>query len=136
MGTIFVAFGGSEHRNTVLEFAVEQAAVSGHDLFVYHVQESEDESVEQIRDEIETVIQRTAPDVTFEVKIQGRGEFSDRTNIAEEKLLTDAILESDRDYEYVVMGDREHNFVDELLHPSMIETVLKTHAIPVMLVPV
>ena len=136
MGTIFVAFGSSEYRNTVLEFAAEQAAVSEHDLFVYHVQESEAESVEQIRDEIETVIQRTAPDITFEVKIQGRAEFSDQTNIAEEKLLTDAILESDRDYEYVVMGDREHDFVDDLMHTSMTEAVLKTHAIPVMLVPV
>lgn len=136
MGTIFVAFGSSENRNAVLEFAVEQAAASEHDLFVYHVQESEGESAQRIRDEIETVIQRTAPDVTFEVEIETRGEFSDRTNVSEEKLLTDAILESDRDYEYVVMGDSEHDFLDDLTHASMTETVLKTHAIPVMLVPV
>ncbi|QLG27160.1 universal stress protein [Halorarum halophilum] len=136
MGTIFVAFGGSEHRSNVLEFAVEQAAVSDHDLFVYHVQESEEESVQQIRDEIETVIRRTAPDLTFEVEIDTRGGFSDRTNVSEEKLLTDAILDSDRDYEFVVMGDREHDFLDDLMHSSMTETVLETHAIPVMLVPV
>lgn len=136
MGTIFVAYGSSEHRDTVLEFAVGQAAVCEHELFVYHVQESEGESVKRIRDEIESVIQRTAPDVTFEVKIDTRGEFSDRTNVSEEKLLTDAILESDRDYEYVVMGHGEHDFLDDLIHASMTETVLETHAIPVMLVPV
>lgn len=136
MGTIFVAFGGSEHRSAVLEFAVKQAAVSEHDLFVYHVQESEEESVQQFRDEIESVIQRTAPDVTFEVKIDTRGEFSDRTNVSEEKLLTDAILDSGRDYEYVVMGDRKHDLLGDLIHASMTETVLETHAIPVMLVPV
>ncbi len=32
MGTIFVAYGEPGHRNTVLEFAVEQAAASEHDL--------------------------------------------------------------------------------------------------------
>lgn len=136
MGTLFVAYGNSEHRNTVLEFAVEQAVACEHDLFVYHVQEPQEESAQQISDEIEAVIQQTAPDVAFEIEIKTRGAFSDQTNISEEKLLIDAILGSIGDYEYVVMGDSKHDFLDDLTHTSMTEAVLQNHTIPVMLVPI
>lgn len=135
MGTIFVAYGRSENRATVLEVAAEQAAVCDRDLFVYHVQESPDESVQQISDEIETVIQQTAPDITFEVDIETRDGFSERTNISEEKHVLDAIHDRDSDYEFVVMGHRKQGFLDELSHPSMTETVLESHTIPVLLVP-
>jgi nucleotide-binding universal stress UspA family protein len=135
MGTIFVAYGKPDGRNTVLEFAVEQAAASEHDLFVYHVQESEGGPPDRIREEVETVIQRTAPAVTFEVATDSREEVSDRTNVSKRKRLTDAILESDRDYEYVVMGAIERDSLEGVVHTSMTEAVLKLHAVPVTLVP-
>lgn len=136
MGTIFVAYGESGHRNKLLEFAVEQAAASEHDLLVYHVQETEEESPDRIREEIETVIRSTAPEVTVEVELDFRDEFSDLTNVSKRKRLTNAILESDRDYEYVVMGGIERDPVEGLVHASMTEAVLELHAVPVMLVPV
>lgn len=136
MGTIFVAYGEPGHRKIVLEFAIDQAAACGHDLLVYHVQESPAESAQQLREEIATVVQRIAPQLTFEVQIDSPGEFSDLTNVSTGKRLTDAILETDRDYEYVVMGDVERGSLEEFAHASATEAVLETHAVPVMLVPV
>lgn len=136
MGTIFVAYGGTGHRNTVLEFAVEQAAASEYDLLVYHIYENEEESVQQVREEIETIIERIALEVSFEIEINTRNENSDLTNVSKQKRLTDAILESDRDYEYIVMGDIKRDSLEGFTHASMTKAVLKMHAIPVMLVPV
>lgn len=136
MGTIFVAYGEPGHRNEVLEFAVKQAAASDYDLFVYHIQEPDDESAQQIREEIERVIENTVPEVTYEIKINRRGEASDQTNVSIQKRLVDAILESDTDYEYVVMGNIERSAVEGFTHASMTQAVLETHTIPVLLVPV
>lgn len=136
MGTIFVAYGESEHRTAVLEFAVEQAAASDHDLLVCHISESSEASARAIREEIDLVVQRIAPDLPVEVRISTRDERSDQTNISVQKRLLDAVLDPDRDYEYVVMGDIERGSIEGLAHDSLTETVLKTHAIPVLLVPV
>lgn len=136
MGTIFVAYGGGEHRTTVLEFAAEQAAVSEHDLFVYHAQASEADAVQQLHDEIAAVIQRTAPDSPVEVEIETRDEVSDQTNVSDQKRLTDAIREFDRDCEYIVVGDSERDSLEGLSHGSMTEAVLKMRAAPVVVVPV
>lgn len=136
MGTIFVAYGEPKHRTTVLEFAVEQAAASDHDLLVYHAQESADESARATREEIDEVVQRIAPDLAVEVRIDTRDEVSDQTNISVQKLLMDAVLASDRDYEYVVMGDIERGSIEGLSHASLTKALLETHAIPVLLVPV
>lgn len=136
MGTIFVAYGEPEDRNAVLEFAAEQAAPCGHDLHVYHTQESADESPREIREEIDAAMERTAPAVTYEVEIETEEEYSDQTNVSEQKRLTDALLRDDRDYEYAVMGDVERGSIEEFTHGSMTKAVLKTHAIPVLLVPI
>lgn len=136
METIFVAYGEPGHRNTVLEFATEQAAASKYDLLVYHVYENEEESVQQVREEIETIIERIAPGLSFEIEINTRNGTSDLTNVSKQKRLTDAILESDRDYEYIVMGDIERDSLEEFTHASMTKAVLEMHAVPVMLVPV
>jgi len=136
MGTIFVAYGGPERRTTVLEFAAEQAATSDHDLLVYHIQETSEDSARAIREEIDRVVQRIAPDLAVEVRIDTRDEISDETNVSERKRLIDAVLAPDRDYEYVVMGDIERGSIEGLAHASLTEAVLRTHAIPVLLVPV
>lgn len=136
MGTIFVAYGEPGQREIVLEFAIEQAAACDHDVLVYHVQESPEESEEQIREEITTVVQRTASQLAVEVQIDSPDEFSDRTNVSTQKRLTDAIFETDRDFEYVVMGAVQRGSLEELSHSSTTKAVLKAHTIPVMLVPV
>ncbi|MFB6301158.1 MAG: universal stress protein [Halobacteriales archaeon] len=136
MGSIFVAYGGGDHRNAVLEFAVEQASASGYDLFVYHVQDSTTESVQSVREEIEAVVQRTDPHIVYEIEIDTRDEVSDRTNVSRQKRLVDAIHSGDREYEYVVMGDIERGSIEELTHSSMTEAVLETHTVPVLLVPI
>lgn len=136
MGTIFVAYGGPAHGNRVLEFAVEQAAASGYDLLVYHVEEDVAESVQAVREEIETVVEATAPEVTYTVEIDARDEVSDLTNVSKQKRLTDALLDADRDYEYVVMGDIQRTSLEGLAHASMTRAVLELHAFPVVLVPV
>ncbi|AKH97555.1 universal stress protein [Halanaeroarchaeum sulfurireducens] len=136
MGTIFVAYGGPGNKNAVLEFAVEQAAASEHDLLVYHVLEDEQESSQEIREEVERVVESVDPSVTYEVQFNTRSEVSDRTNISKQKRLTSAIQESDRDYEYVVMGCVERPTIEGIVHASMTEAVLEMHSTPVMLVPV
>ncbi|WP_435102147.1 universal stress protein [Halarchaeum sp. P4] len=135
MGTIFVAYGEPERRTAVLEFAARQASASGHDLFVYHVQETEDASIDAVREEAEETLERVAPDVSAEVVVEER-EFSDDTNVSPNKRLIDAILESNEEYEYVVMGAVERTAVEGITHPSMTKAVLETRAVPVMLVPV
>ncbi|MDY6818875.1 MAG: universal stress protein [Halobacteriales archaeon] len=136
MSTIFVAYGGGDHRNTVLAFAVEQAAASGYELLVYHVHESTTESVDTVRKEIERVVQRTDPHVVYEIEIDTRDDVSDRTNVSRQKRLTDAIVAGAETYEYVVMGDIDRGSIKELTHASMTQAVLETHEVPVLLVPV
>lgn len=138
MGTVFVAYGKESSREPVLEFAAERAAVAGDDLFVYHIRELDDPSDERIRTEIEEVIRRTAPDVDFEVSIGGldtqEGEY-EQSRVSKRKQLLDTITATDRDYEYVVMGNVERGPIEEFVLSSMSEAVLDTRRIPVMLVP-
>ncbi|QLC35013.1 universal stress protein (plasmid) [Halarchaeum sp. CBA1220] len=136
MGTIFVAYGEPERRTAVLEFAARQASASGHDLYVYHVQEGEEEDAAALRTEAEEVLARVAPGVTADVAVEERESFSDDTNVSPQKRLTDAVLESGREYEYVVMGAVERTAVEGVTHASMTKAVLETRAVPVLLVPV
>ncbi|MFB6135076.1 MAG: universal stress protein [Halanaeroarchaeum sp.] len=136
MGTIFVAYGEPGHRNAVLEFALERAAACQDDVLVYHVQETEGESADRIREDVDQVVETTAPEVPVDVHVQTREEVSDLTNVSKQKRLTDAILEADREFAYVVMGDVQRDSLDRLTHASTTEAVLDTHAIPVLLVPV
>lgn len=133
MGTIFVAYGEPEHRTSVLKFAAEQAAACDHELLVYHIQDPTADSAERVREEIESVVQGTAPGITFTVHINTPDDLS---RVSKRKRLTDAIIESDREYEYVVMANIERDSPEGFTHSSMTEAVLKTHAAPVMLVPV
>lgn len=136
MGTIFVAYGGPNHPNRVLEFAVDQAAASEYDLLVYHVEEDVEESIQEIREEIETVVEKSVPEITYSVEIDTRDEVSDQTNVSKQKRLTDALLDSDREFEYVVMGDIQRTSLEGLTHASMTRAVLELHSFPVLLVPV
>lgn len=134
MGAIFVAYGGSpEERSAVLEFAAERAAASGDGLFVYHVQEG-DESDPDLRAEVREMVERVAPDVPLEVDLNVR-ENSESANVSKQKRLVDAIVESGREFEYVVMGEIEHGRIEGFSLPSMTQAVLDTHEIPVLLVP-
>jgi len=136
MGTIFVAYGRPQNRNTVLRFAARQAASCDHELFVYHIHESAEDSVTDVREEAETVLDEATPQVPFTVHINTpNGTFGPSTASKSERLL-DAILETDPDYEYVVMGDIERGSLEALTHDSLTEAILRTHSIPVMLVPV
>lgn len=58
------------------------------------------------------------------------------TNTSKRTRLLDAIFESGTDYEYVVVGDVERDAIEGLTHASLTKSVLKEHAIPVVLVPV
>lgn len=136
MGTVFVAYGDHEGREVVLEFAAERARESGDDLYVYHVQETADESAREVHQEIQAVMERAAPDVSFRVEIEGGKGESDRTNVSTQKRLTDAILDPNREFEYVVMGNVVHGAVESLVLPSLTEAVLETREISVLLVPV
>lgn len=139
MGTVFAAYGSEPHREAVLEFAAERAVAAGDDLFVYHIRESEDQPADRTRTEIEGILQRTAPDLDFETTIEDmdtqQGEY-ERSTVSKQKQLIDVITTTDREYEYVVMGNVDHGPIEEFLLSSTSEAVLDTHAIPVMLVPV
>ena len=136
MATVFVAYGEPEERAAVLEFALERAAAAGDDLVVHHVLESEAEDPEAIRAEVDEAVERLAPDVSYEVRLDARGVESDASNVSTRKRLVDAILEDGRDYAYVVMGNVEHGAIEELALPSTTEAVIDSHAVPVLLVPV
>ncbi|MFB6118042.1 universal stress protein [Halosegnis sp.] len=135
MSTLFVAYG-EPGRETVLTVAAERAAAAGDALFVYHVQETPDESADEVRAEIERVLAATAPDVKVDIEIAVRAEHSEDTNVSRQKLVTDALLAEDREFAYAVMGDVERGSVDGFVHASLTEAVLATHAVPVLLVPV
>lgn len=136
MACIFVAYGETESRVPVLEFAVERAVATGEELLVHHIQESPDDSADEIREEVAAIIERLGPDVQYEVRIDDHGVYSEDTNVSKQKRLIDAIMEDDREYAYVVMGNIERGTIEELTLSSMTEAVLGTHDIPVMLVPV
>ena len=136
MPCVFVAYGATERRIPVLEFAAERAMAAGEELLVHHVQESPEDSAGAIRDEVAGVIDRVAPDIQYEVRIDDHGVYSEDTNVSKQKRLIDAIMEDDREYAYVVMGNIERGTIEELTLSSMTEAVLGIHDIPVMLVPV
>jgi nucleotide-binding universal stress UspA family protein len=136
MATIFVAYGDHDDRESVLSFAAERAAASGDDLYVYHAQERGDESSDAVREEVAAVMERTAPDVAYETVVDTPEEESDLTNVSTQKRLLDAVLGSDREFAYVVMGNIEHGTVERFVVPSMTEAVLESRGVPVVLVPV
>ena len=136
MGPIFVAYGDHGEREQVLAFAAERAAKSGDDLFVYHVEEGEEESPEDVREEVAGVVERTAPDVEYEINVAVHGDYTDRSNVSKQKRLLDVITQSGREFEYAVMGNVERGAVESLVIPSMTEAVLESRSIPVVLVPV
>lgn len=136
MGTIFVAYGGGEHRNVVLETATELAASGGHDLLVYHVTEARTTSEPRVRDEIRSVVQHVTPYVAYEIEIDGPATAAADEFPSKETKLVDAIHRSDRDPEYVVMGDVDRGPVEQFTHPSLTRAVLTETTYPVMLVPV
>lgn len=136
MGCVFVAYGEADHRVPVLEFALERAAAAGDELLVHHILEPSDPSADAVREEVASVVDRVAPEVPYDVRIDDRGVYSDASNVSRQKRLIDAILEDGREYAYVVMGNIERGAIEELTLSSMTEAVLETHAIPVMLVPV
>ena len=136
MGTLFVAYGEPADRDAVLRVAAEQAAAAGHDLLVYHVQEADDDAPEAVEAAARATVDEVAPGVEVTVRVEARGEVSDATNVSPQKRLVDAIGEDPGAYEYVVMGDVDRGAVDELVHASMTEAVLRARALPVLLVPV
>ena len=136
MATVFVAYGEPDERTAVLEFALERAAAAGDDLLVHHVIEGDAEDPEAIRTEVAETVERVAPDVAYEVRLDDRGVYSDESNVSTRKRLVDAILEDGREYAYVVMGNVEHGAIEELTLSSTTEAVLDSHAVPVLLVPV
>lgn len=135
MGTIFVAYGGPEGRERVLEFAARRARASDDGLYVYHIPELAGDATDEVRAEIAAVLDRTAPDVTVEIAVDDRDRASDATNVSPTKRLVDAVLDADREFEYVVMGHVDRGTLERLTVPSMTEAVLETRSIPVVLVP-
>jgi len=135
MATVFVAYG-EKGREDVLSFAARRAEESDADLFVYHYQETADETVGSVRAEIEAVLEAVAPDVAAEIVVEdGRG-VSDEANVSSQKKLVDAIERDDREWAYVVMGNVPHGTVESFVLPSLTEAVLDLRDVPVMLVPV
>lgn len=136
MGTVFVAYGEADSRTPVLEFALERAAAAGDEIFVHHILESTEDSADAVREEVASIVARVAPEVPYNVRIDNRGVSSDASNVSRQKRLTDAILQDDREYAYVVMGNVERGAIEELAMSSMTEAVLDSHEVPVLLVPV
>lgn len=136
MGTVFVAYGEPGGREAVLRFAAEQAGAAGHELLVYHVQEPESDPADALRAAVEATVAEVAPGLEVTVRVDSRNPVTDETNVSPAKRLVDAVLASVDDVEYVVMGDVERGSIDGLVHASLTEAVLDTHAVPVLLVPV
>lgn len=135
MGAIFVAYGERDGRADVLEFAVDQATSCGHDLVVYHVQEAESESPHEVREEIESVVQQRDPFVVYDIEIESLEDHSGEAGPSKQELLLGAVFETDRDFEYVVMGDIERGPIEDIAHSSMTRAILDEGSIPVLLVP-
>lgn len=135
MGAIFVAYGERDRRTDVLEFAVDRAASCGCDLVVYHIQEARSESASEVREEIESVVQGADSFLVYDIEIDRVENRSSETVRSKQELLHRAIFETDRDYEYAVMGQIERGPIEDITHPSMTKAVLDKRSIPVMLVP-
>jgi len=136
MGTIFVAYGGlPEERTAVLEFAAERAAASGDGLFVYHAREVADEPARDLEAEVRETVDRVDPDIPVELDLNVVGD-AEAADVSKQERLLAALLGSDREFEYAVMGEVEHTRLEEFVLPSMTEAVLDAHAVPVLLVPV
>lgn len=136
MAAIFVAYGERERRTEILEFAVDQATSCGHELVVYHIQEAKSESVPEIREEIETVVQHVDPYLVYDIEIVRFDDQSRKTGRSKQEVLLRAIFETDREFAYVVMGEIERGPIAEITHSSMTKAVLNEHSIPVLLVPI
>ncbi|WP_135365246.1 universal stress protein [Halosimplex halophilum] len=132
MGTIFVAYGG-EGRESVLAFAAERARETGEDLYVYHLRELVEETVD-VRGEVEATLDRTAPGVDADVAVESAAD--DEAGPSTRQRLAEVAADPDRDWTCVVMGNVERGAVEEFVLPSMTEAVLETRAVPVVLVPV
>ncbi len=135
MGTIFVAYGNRDRRADVLKFAVEQASAGGFELVVFHVQETPSESAMGVRAEIESVIEEIDPYLVYDIEIERPNNRSEPAMAKEERLLK-AIFDTDRDFEYVVMGTIERGPIEKFTHSSMTKAVLNKRSIPVTLVPI
>lgn len=136
MAAIFVAYGERERRTAVLEFAVDQATSCGHELVVYHIQEAKSESVPEIREEIETVVQQVDPYLVYDIEIVRFDDQSRKSGESKQEQLLSAIFETDRDFAYIIMGEIERGPIAGLTHSSMTKAVLNEHSIPVLLVPI
>lgn len=135
MGTIFVAYGGGEHRNRVLETAVEQASSDDHDVLVYHVMTEQTPAERRVRDEIRSVVQQQVSYVAYDIEIDGGAVDGTGTDVSKETKLVEAIDRPDQAFEYVVMGDVNRGPVEQFTHSSMTRAVLNEATCPVMLVP-
>jgi nucleotide-binding universal stress UspA family protein len=119
-----------------LEFAVDQATTCGHELVVYHIQEAQSESVAEVRKEIETIVQQQDPYLVYDIEIDRWDSRSKERGQSKQNQLRKAIFETNRDYEYVVMGEIERGPIEGITHSSMTKAILKEHEIPILLVPV
>lgn len=135
MGTIFVAYGGGEHRNRVLERATELAASGDHDLLVYHLATDPRASGPSVREEISSVIREVTPHVAYEIEIDDLPSDSTDESQSKPARLLEALDGTEGDVEYVVMGDVERGPVEQFTHHSMTGAVLNEGICPVMLVP-
>lgn len=135
MGTIFVAYGERDRRTDVLKFAVDQAMSCGHEVVVYHIQEIESESTAEVREEIESIVQKKDPFLVYDIEIDRLEASSREAGNSKQELLLSAIFETDRDFAYVVMGEVKRGRIEGITHSSMTQPVLDEHSIPVMLVP-
>jgi nucleotide-binding universal stress UspA family protein len=130
--TVLVAYDGGEPSRRALTFAAERADRAGDHLHVYHVLEGE-EDAGKIRSEVESLLADAAPDVEYEVVVEGREQASDSTNVSLPRRVLDRIERYN--YAMVVLGNEEHGTLEGLTIPSVTEAVLETRSVPVLLVP-
>lgn len=135
MGTIFVAYGGGEHRNVVLERATELAASGDHDLLVYHLATDPQVSAPIVRDEITSVIEEVTRYVAYEIEIDSPAADSAPETQSKPARFLEALEGTDCDIEYIVMGAVDRGPVEQFTHHSMTSAVLDEGISPVMLVP-
>jgi len=136
VGCAFVAYGASQDRISFLEFALGRAEAAGEEILVHRFHEDPATAGEDLRAEVAEVLERVAPDVTSEVRIDDRGVYSEDTNVSKQKRLIVTILEDKRDFMDVAMGNIERGPLGELTLASVTEAVLETHEILVLLIPI
>lgn len=120
----------------MLEFVAEQASASGFDLLVYHIQETPSESAMEVREAIESIVQGVDPYLVYDIVIERWDDRSGESDSSKQERLLEAIFGSDRDVEYVVMGEIERGPIEEFTHSSVPKAVLNERTIPVTLVPI